>query len=82
MPPPRYRIYGVPLSQPFRSVAWACLQKGLSFESSFIVPGGKGARGSKGPHFKKLNPAGAVPLLEEVETGFKLAERCGALYDT
>ena len=32
-------LHGVPLSQPFRAVAWACLQKRLPFEVKMVVPG-------------------------------------------
>ena len=41
------RLHGVPLSQPFRSVAWTLLQKRVPFEVSLCVPGSGGKRGSK-----------------------------------
>ena len=43
------KLHGVPLSQPFRSVAWACLQKRLPFEVALVVPGMTSKMGSKGP---------------------------------
>ena len=59
------KLYGVPLSQPFRSVAWACLQKRLPFEVNLVVPGMSSKMGSKGPAYLKLNPTGTVPTLED-----------------
>ena len=59
------KLHGVPLSQPFRSVAWACLQKRLPFEVNLIVPGMASKMGSKGPAYLKLNPTGTVPTLED-----------------
>ena len=59
------KLYGVPLSQPFRSVAWACLQKRLPFEVKLIVPGMASKVGSKGEAYLKLNPLGTVPTLED-----------------
>lgn len=62
------RLHGVPLSQPFRSVAWALLQKRLPFEVKMAVPGStrKGGTGSK--EFLALNPTGNVPFLEDGDT--------------
>jgi glutathione S-transferase len=62
------RLHGVPLSQPFRSVAWALLQKRLPFEVKMAVPGStrKGGTGSK--EYLALNPTGNVPFLEDGET--------------
>jgi len=59
------KLHGVPLSQPFRSVAWACLQKRLPFEVALVVPGMTSKMGSKGPAYLKLNPTGTVPTLED-----------------
>ena len=59
------RLHGVPLSQPFRSVAWTLLQKRVPFEVSLCVPGSGGKRGSKGEAYLALNPLGTVPLLED-----------------
>ena len=64
MPPTA--LHGVPLSQPFRAVAWACLQKRLPFEVKMVVPGSTRApHGSRSDDFLKLNPAGTVPLLQD-----------------
>ena len=41
------RLYGVPLSQPFRSVAWACLMKRVPFEIEMIIPGSKDKMGGR-----------------------------------
>ena len=59
------KLHGVPLSQPFRSVAWACLQKRLRFEVQLVVPGMSDKRGSRGEPYLKLNPLGTVPTLED-----------------
>ena len=59
------KLHGVPLSQPFRSVAWACLQKRLPFEVNLVVPGMESRIGSKGPAYLRLNPTGTVPTLED-----------------
>ena len=59
------KLHGVPLSQPFRSVAWACLQKRLPFEVNLVVPGMASKMGSKGAAYLKLNPTGTVPTLED-----------------
>ena len=47
------KLHGVPLSQPFRSVAWACLQKRLPFEVALVVPGMSSKMGSKGPALQR-----------------------------
>lgn len=66
------RLHGVPLSQPFRSVAWACLQKRLPFELVLVVPGSTAKRGSRSEAYLKLNPLGTVPTLED--DGVTIAE--------
>ena len=68
------KLYGVPLSQPLRSVAWACLQQRVPFQVVITVPGIAAKSGSRNEAFLAKNPAGTVPLLEEPETGLTLAE--------
>ena len=40
------KLYGVPLSQPFRSVAWALLKKREPFTVKMVVPGMKVSEGT------------------------------------
>ena len=67
------KLYGVPLSQPFRSVAWALLQKKVPFEVKLAVPAMKSKVGAQGPEFLAKNPLGTVPVIEEPD-GFCLCE--------
>ena len=59
------KLYGIPLSQPFRSVAWTLLQLGVKFEVKMAVPGMSGKMGSKNEVYANLTPHGhtQVPLL-------------------
>ncbi|KAL1523402.1 hypothetical protein AB1Y20_018344 [Prymnesium parvum] len=57
-------LHGVPLSQPFRSVAWACVMKQLPFKVQLAVPGSSDKLGSKSAAFLHLSPPGAVPVLQ------------------
>ena len=61
------KLHGVPLSQPFRSIAWACLQQRLRFEIVVVVPGSKAKNGSRSEEYLKVNPMGTVPMLEEAD---------------
>lgn len=72
------RLYGVPLSQPVRAIAWACLMKHKPFNLVLTVPGSAGKSGSKADSFLSKNPLGQVPLLEE-DSGFMLAESSAIL---
>jgi glutathione S-transferase len=67
------KLYGVPLSQPFRSVAWALLTKREPFEVVMKVPGIKGKMGAKGEDFMAKAPLATVPVIEEAD-GFVLWE--------
>jgi len=69
------RLYGVPLSQPFRSVAWALMQHKVPFKVEVTVPGSTGKAGSKAEPFisKPMGRLGMIPMIEE-ESGFTLAE--------
>lgn len=59
------KLYGVPLSQPFRSVAWTMLQLEIPFEIVLTVPGMSSSKGSKHENFTALTPhqSTQVPLL-------------------
>jgi glutathione S-transferase len=59
------KLYGVPLSQPFRSVAWALLYKRHAFEVVMKVPGMGGKMGAKSPEFMEKAPLATVPVIEE-----------------
>lgn len=54
-------LYGVPLSQPFRAVAWTLLQLGVPFEVKYAVPG------RLRPDFlaKSSGRSTRIPLLED-----------------
>jgi glutathione S-transferase len=67
-------LYGVPFSQPVRAVMWLMLYKQLPFEMVLINPGSKGENGSRNPAYLAKNPGGTIPMIEELETGFVLAE--------
>lgn len=65
-------IHGVPLSQPFRSVAWVCLVKKLPFQVKVAVPGSTSQMGSKSQNFLRMSPTGTVPVLQD--GGLSLSE--------
>lgn len=66
-------IYGIPNSQPVRSVVWLCLIKGLPFELRLTSQN----RDAKKPEFLEgVNPRGTVPAIED--DGFALWE-CPAI---
>ena len=62
------KLYGVPLSQPFRSVAWALLQKKVPFEVKLAVPAMKSKVGAQGPEHRGVLPARAVNFSITVAT--------------
>ena len=68
------KIYGVPFSQPVRSVIWLLLLKKTPFDLVPINPGSKNEGGSKHPSFLAKNPSGTIPCLEEADTGYTLGE--------
>lgn len=59
------KLYGAPLSQPFRSVAWTLLQLEIPFEVQLAVPGAKTKIGTRHENFTQLTPYKStfVPLL-------------------
>lgn len=59
------KLHGVPLSQPFRSVAWLLLQKRLPFAISIAVPGSSSKHGVQSEDFLAKAPLGEIPVLEE-----------------
>ena len=68
------RLYGVPFSQPVRAVMWLMLYQKTPFEMVLINPGSSGETGSRHPSYLAKNPAGTIPTIEDVESGFVLAE--------
>ena len=73
---PVWKLYGVPLSQPFRSVAWALLQNQVRFEVQLTVPGASSKIGSHHANYtaKSRMKTTKIPLLEDTRTGFSVAE--------
>ncbi len=67
-------FYGVPFSQPVRAVMWLMFLKRLPFEMVLINPGSSGDNGSRNAAFLAKNPGGTIPIIEEPDTGFVLAE--------
>jgi len=61
------KLYGVPLSQPFRSVAWSLLLNKTPFVAQICVPGATNKIGSQHESFlsKTRGRTGTVPLLED-----------------
>lgn len=59
------KLYGVPLSQPFRAVAWTMLQLELPFEVQIAIPGLTSPKGTHHESFRALTPHQVthVPLL-------------------
>ena len=67
-------LYGVPFSQPVRAVMWLMIYKNTPFEMVLINPGSKGDNGSRNPAYLAKNPGGTIPMIEEPDTGYVLAE--------
>jgi glutathione S-transferase len=67
-------LYGVPFSQPVRAVMWLMLYKNTPFKMELTNPGSKGDNGSRNPAYLAKNPAGTIPMIEEPDSGFALAE--------
>lgn len=61
-----FKVYGVPLSPPFRSVVWTLLQKRTPFQIQITVPGATNKMGSRHESFLSLTRGrtGVVPLLQ------------------
>jgi glutathione S-transferase len=60
------KLYGVPLSQPFRAVAWVLLQKHVPFTVKITVPGATSKIGSRHEAFLSLTEhrTNVVPVLQ------------------
>ena len=69
------KLYGVPLSQPFRSVAWTLLLQKVPFDVQLTVPGATSRIGSLSESFlsKTKGRTGTVPLLE-IDEAFSIPE--------
>ena len=67
-------VYGVPFSQPVRSVLWLLLIKKMPFELKLINPGSSSEGGSRHPEYLKKFPTGTIPSYEEPDSGFFLSE--------
>jgi len=67
-------LYGVPFSQPVRAVIWLMVYKGLPFRLVPVSPGVKTEGGTRSDTYVAKNPGGTMPMLEEPDTGFVLAE--------
>ena len=65
-------LYGVPISQPFRAVAWLLLLQRHPFKIELTVPGSSGKKGSRNASFLQKVPGGTVPALSD--DGFVLSE--------
>ena len=63
-------VYGVPFSQPVRSVLWLLLIKKMPFELKLINPGSSSEGGSRHPDYLKKFPTGTIPSYEEPDSGF------------
>lgn len=61
------KLYGVPLSPPFRAVAWTLLQRRVPFEIAVAVPGSKGRNGTAHADFLALTNGrtSRVPILKD-----------------
>ncbi len=68
------KLYGVPFSQPVRAVMWLMLYQDTPFEMVLINPGSKGDNGSRNPAYLAKNPGGTIPMIEDPDTGYVLAE--------
>lgn len=64
-------IHGVPLSQPFRSVVWPCLLKGLPFSIQLAIPGTKDTfkYSTRRPDFVSKFPFRTIPSIEDDHLG-------------
>lgn len=53
-------LFGLPLSQPTRAIAWALMLKSVPFEFTLIAPG-KIASASQVKQLLEFNPAATIP---------------------
>ncbi len=68
----KLRLYGVPLSQPFRAVAWTLLQRHVPFEVVVTAPGMEASKPYSTRHAsfisKTKGKTNTIPMLEEITT--------------
>eukprot|EP01063_Lacrimia_lanifica_P007468 TRINITY_DN1476_c0_g1_i1.p1 TRINITY_DN1476_c0_g1~~TRINITY_DN1476_c0_g1_i1.p1 ORF type:complete len:241 (+),score=89.76 TRINITY_DN1476_c0_g1_i1:95-817(+) len=69
----KVKLYGIPLSQPYRAVAWLLVLNNEPFEIEVAVPRAPGPKGTRSPEYMAKFPAATVPALEEAD-GFVLHE--------
>ena len=60
-------LYGVPASQPVRSVLWALVMKQVPHKFQFTMPRSTKPGGAQHIDYLRLNPFGAVPCLTDGE---------------
>ena len=65
-------IYGVPASQPCRTVMWLCAMHGIPYELEFVMPGSR--KGTRSETYLALCPAGYVPAVKFADDGTVLWE--------
>eukprot|EP00667_Euglena_gracilis_P023530 EG_transcript_26591 len=70
-------LYGVPVSQPYRSVLWALLLKKVPFTPQFVLPRSKEPKGALHPDYLKIQPFGVIPTLQD--DGFVVYEAAAIL---
>jgi glutathione S-transferase len=70
------KLFGVPLSQPFRSCAWTLLNLQVPFQIEMAVPGMTSKIGTKNENFQNLTPhrSTQIPLLIDDNTSLVLSE--------
>ncbi|KAJ1480703.1 glutathione S-transferase [Baffinella frigidus] len=71
------KIYGMPLSQPVRAVAWSCLIKRVPFKLEAVKLASKEPRGTRTMEFLRINPSGLIPAMDD--NGFQLGESMAIL---
>eukprot|EP00667_Euglena_gracilis_P014972 EG_transcript_15546 len=70
-------LYGLPISQPYRSVMWALLMKDVPFTPQFVLPKSKEPKGALHEDYLKIHPFGQIPALQD--DGFVLYEAAAIL---
>jgi glutathione S-transferase len=61
------KVFGVPLSQPFRSVVWLLLQKHIPFQIQLTLPGASTRIGTLHESYKAKTGVTTVPVLQVTE---------------
>ena len=68
------RLYGIPLSQPFRAVQWMLDGHDVGYDLKSIMPGSKQSNGTKSKDFVKKFPNATIPALEDSERRVVITE--------